>query len=1531
MKKIIGITLLVLLMTLKTEAQVNLQTGSAVFSLPLFNWQDNESRLNAIIALEYNSGNGLKVDELASDEGQGWDLIAGGVITRLQVGEPDDQKAYYKGIQSNAKEQDGDVTKYPAGYLYAPVSASMGCPKALTMYPLYKGVNQIYAQHNIIAEDREPDYFSFQFKGKAGMFILNPSTGTGISLGDTKMKITFTTDTTMATGDSNGIRTTITAFTIQDVDGLIYTFSLHGLSRVLQQQFCNREGTRPETQPAFKGGYTYYRSGFVDPQYVNPWVINSWYLSSIKDPLTGREVKFSYTSHSITNNNDIGITYNHGDNSHVKSYVILTRNTSMSVTQDISGISYPDGHAVVFHYGAAERADFPGEYPLASVDITYDGRYLSEYDLKTSYFILKRYGTPVSPEEKSAARLCLRSVTKVGVDMKAQSPPYIFDYYMGNADSTNDFVPPPFFYAKDIWGYYNGNASVAADGSAIPMNRSILKLNFLQLVGLCFYHENDTSVVLNPKAGYAENGLLSQVIYPTGGTLAYTYSQNTGALTTGGADQMIGGVHVSETSATDGGYQHGCSNPVVTHYDYVLSSPGNTSSLWGLEMPVNVMRENVYYAPEWKSFNLLTLSCKWHFHYPGILSEYQSVNVPGWQNAMNALSPYLGAASEVGDVMDVMMLAGNATGPGLVIIDAAAIVLGSAFTCIGDNAMNFPSTIYYNTNLNNIAPLPEQFKRVVITGGSGSMGKTVQTFTSDDDYPVWIPAGDDPTFSSEQRFAPWAYGLPKLTTMYDSAGNIVKEIQNIYDSGYAKEETQSYCSSQQPMDSRSIHPQATPAECPVLSCKCQVLQSFSQRYPNWTHPSQKLGDGGYDDSLSYYTSNDTGIMNVDIYPIYTGRVQLDTTYIRTYQTNNPAQFVQTMRAYSYNTYYNYDVNQITTEQSNGDMNYKYIRYSSDYNNGSILSTLVNNNLVSVPVETNTSVIKAGQSTLQYLGEHVTEYTQLANGNIVPSDVLEQRFSEPTSSISTYNGPGSNLSNYHTVRTYTYDDSGDVIGEQDEGMHVIANIYGYNHKYIIGTAINANPLTDKPAYTSFEDNTFGGWTLSGTAKYVNGTAITGTRSLALSSGNTLSASLNTAKPYTLSFWATGSGVTVTGGATQVKSGPAYNRFTFYEYSIAQGTSSVSVTGNADIDELRLYPQDARMSTVTYDPLIGKTSTCDESSRLTYYTYDSLGRLQFIKDESGNIIKAYEYNNVSPSKQNGCPGTYYNDEISESFTRSTCSVNTVGDTTPYIYTVPAGKYSSTISPILADIQAEFDILTNGQAQANANSSCIPIYYNKADTVTDSTQSCAEGYVGGYVNYIVPAGVYSSTISQADADSQAIEEADANAQAYANDSTTGTWSCIFSTTPDWEWAEADSSDTYCSAVSGEEHLFVLMTDMNPNSSTYNQTQYMDMGQQDACPVQQNIDIVFTNNADNGFTLTLRNRSTFQTYNFNIVKDSEQDLGQIPAGDYDITISPPNNANLYDFLVNNYEEDGINTLSLSDVNLTNTTTGLNITVNYY
>lgn len=63
--------------------------------------------------------------------------------------------------------------------------------------------------------------------------------------------------------------------------------------------------------------------------------------------------------------------------------------------------------------------------------------------------------------------------------------------------------------------------------------------------------------------------------------------------------------------------------------------------------------------------------------------------------------------------------------------------------------------------------------------------------------------------------------------------------------------------------------------------------------------------------------------------------------------------------------------------------------------------------------------------------------------------------------------------------------------------------------------------------------------------------------------------------------------------------------------------------AYIDEVRMYPLNAQMTTYTYDPLIGVTSITDAKGDTFTYTYDNFGRLQNVKDKDGNILSENEY--------------------------------------------------------------------------------------------------------------------------------------------------------------------------------------------------------------------------------------------------------------------------------------------------------------------
>ena len=604
--------------------------------------------------------------------------------------------------------------------------------------------------------------------------------------------------------------------------------------------------------------------------------------------------------------------------------------------------------------------------------------------------------------------------------------------------------------------------------------------------------------------------------------------------------------------------------------------------------------------------------------------------------------------------------------------------------------------------------------------------------------------------------------------------------------------------------------------------KCLVLHSSSQNNTDWDDPTKY--------NVTYLTST-TSDISVDTFDLYTGRLELVSTMVTDYSNVTPANNVQTGTSFTYNGYYNYEVNETTTTESNGDVTHKYMSYTSDYpsTQNAAIKALVARNNIAAPVRTMSTVINInpGMAYNEYaLSEKVTQYTQVTNGDIRPGVILEQRYARPTPGVIIYSPDNpNNGSIYKVITTFSYDANSNLSGVTDEGGRSVTNVYDYNNKYVVASTINANPVLDRVAYSSFETATLGGWTLTGTPAYA-GNAITGGRSLVLNS-LTLSAPLNSNKEYTLSLWTTAS-VSVTPGGL-LKSQPTKNGFTYYEYDIPAGNQVVTITGNANVDEIRLYPKTALMRTLTYDPLIGKTSECDENNRVRYYSYDNLGRLQLIQDEDRYTLKMYEYNNVSVAKQNGCPGTYTNNLITENFTRSNCSAGYFGSDVPY--TVPAARYTSSVSQTQADAQAEMDLLVNGPVNANANGSCSLIYTNAQQTQTDSIESCPLGMQGGFYTYTVPQGRYSSIISQADADQQALNEIASNAQAAANSPAQQSL-CVTNNNPDW--VTQAGAATYCSNVNGAlpPHQFQLATDENPHSPTYNQTQYMDMGPTNSCP---------------------------------------------------------------------------------------------------
>lgn len=1368
------------------SAQVNPQTGSATFSLPMFNWQDDKSRLNSVVALNYNSGNGLKVNSVASSVGQGWSLVAGGFISRLQAGEPDDQKPRDGAVE--------DVSKYPPGYLYDPQSAKDGCPGALVKYPLFRDKNHIYKQHNSVAADKELDKFSFSFNGRTGVFVLDKSSNDKIVfLGDTNMKGWFVRDESMTL---QGVRTTITAFYIQDENGLIYKFNQHERTKLLKVNYCGPNLTNQLAQPNFKSNRVYYENSFEDPSLVNPWIITGWYLTEIEDVLTHRKITFSYFNTNINAYAGASITHNA-----TKNYSIVSHRRSITSTPIIASITHPDGHLIGFNYQATDRVDLPGDKALNAMTVTYNGRHLSKYTLTTSYLIQNRFGNPWTEFQARNARLYLLSVQKTSVDFTANEEPYFFNYYTGSG-ATGDVVPAPYSPYKDIWDYYNGTESKDFNGTTVPSIKNINDLNNVELKGLCYLRNGTPGIVFNTNGGYAKNGLLKQISYPTGGALEYEYEQNTYFDQTISAHRNVGGVHVSATKSFDGGYSNDCANKLISTYTYVTPKPSdpNTmiSSLWGYETPDNSIEMSSYYNPESKYFYYkppFSMGCTYRYQYPGILAKEQAISVPWGIQALQVLSSVMGIISPVLEVIDIIKLV--TTGYWVnVVIDLVGSLVNIVLTCWGDRSKTINSINYYNADINASNPLPMQFKRVEVRDGSaGGVGATVMEFTSEDDYPIWELT--NPSLSSKQRYAYWTYGLPKRTIIKDQSGNPVKETINTYNWWEAKkgyDKGLGYFS----------------------SCKCLVIGMVSQRSDDWSDPA-KFNPPATPNLLA-----STSEMIVDKSQIYGGRVELEKTVERIYKQNSATAYSETETNYMYH-YSNYLITDIYVKGSDGKTSFKKFTYSPDYSGG-IFETFANANMVNVLVSTTTGFTIPGSDytpilpgTHYVLNETVTEFAALSNGDIKPIRTLEKRLAQPASLGASYS-PGTTDPAYKPIEIFSYDSHGNLITLKDEGNRTVTNIYDYKDKYVVASVINADAEEDKPAYESFETGDWtGSWALSGTPNFSTTNNITGKRSLVLSSSNTLTAMLNTEKPYRLSFWAMNTNFNISGNPTLITSGPAINGFTYYEYTLAAGPSSITISGGTTtIDELRLYPVNARMRTVTYDELIGKTSECDENNRITYYEYDDLARLRIIKDDRNNIVKMYEYN-VAKSPV-PCGGVFTHPAITEIFTKN-CGAGYYS--TEVVYTIPAGKYTSTVSQSEVDLAIENELNSASVTNyINANAQCLPLYANDLKTGTFTKEDCEPGYTGSTVTYTVAAGTYTSKVSKTEANELAQEEIDANGQAYANQ--TGT--CNYSTTPEW----IGTGNEYCS----NGHKMVEVKDINPHSSSYNTTQWVDGGTDPSCP---------------------------------------------------------------------------------------------------
>ena len=357
--------------------------------------------------------------------------------------------------------------------------------------------------------------------------------------------------------------------------------------------------------------------------------------------------------------------------------------------------------------------------------------------------------------------------------------------------------------------------------------------------------------------------------------------------------------------------------------------------------------------------------------------------------------------------------------------------------------------------------------------------------------------------------------------------------------------------------------------------------------------------------------------------------QSDTSSTITYTYNNLGQLQSTKTTNSQN------VVQKTTYKYPSDYSFP-TQAMSNYAVEAIYA-LNEKNMISTPLEV--TEYKNGLVT----NSSLTTYKYDASTNL-PNPYLIYKLK--TSSPLTYAAEGSDsyttftpsyvksMSPYFIMDNYyitpntqfdKYDANGNLLQYHNSEDINTSYVWGYNNTYL--TAKIENAEVGEIAYTSFESLNEGNWSFnSGTIVNDALLAKTGKTYFIMNGAPTIYKSLPVGT-YRLEYWSKATSPTINGGTiTSISTSSADSKgwIQYIKELTLSTATTIYLTGyNIDIDELRLYPSDAQMTTYTYDPLVGMTSETAPNGVTTYYEYDAFGRLWKVKDQDGNIIKQYEY--------------------------------------------------------------------------------------------------------------------------------------------------------------------------------------------------------------------------------------------------------------------------------------------------------------------
>lgn len=963
-----------------------------------------------------------------------------------------------------------------------------------------------------------------------------------------------------------------------DTSGFIITTGIG-----IQYYFQKKESTQTDAfcRTSSSGGYSNNQSTTT---------VTAWFLNKVQDG-NGNTVTFHYSpittsfQTKATDTRNLNITYN--------SLVctdpqVTCYNQSVSNTFQLDSIKYPTGK-IVFMNDTATRKD-EGAGILKSISLYNPFGLLKYYQLYTSYYL-----TGSNTACSAGYRLRLDSIAEIG-SMGTKLPSYKFFY-------NNTTLPCRLSNDQDYWGYYN-----AAN------NNEFVSYRTAQTALLVGANKKTDSVA-------SKAGILEKVVYPTGGYTRYFFESNQYAAFVPEGYDFFNPVQFTALNGDNGNpgdnyHLEFSSNFTVTNGDipgaigYLLLkgaiSKYSADSAVFADIRISITGPNGYSKNIFNNDTLHLLSGNYTLH-ASIETEYAGTPYCSFLAKLNKYNYYndryvtrLHGGLRIRQIDDYSEYDSLANTRRFVYNNFDGALPDS--TSSGNySGLEVDSTLYeyqaqtcaapgtgtgccvyisYNATTNypllGLSPTLGYSNVRVIYGPDGQNGKEEFIYTSNKDYQDVVSFSPPFIFVAQNE---WKRGLLLSQKTYKKTGNnylVIAEKKITYD----------------------FHLSDT---------------------------TRKLAQAVRVGKTNGYSAGITGVDTWDLYNLSATIYQLSAEAFNV-SSDTSYQYTDNKRLLQVTTFTNSPKNfQVATKtqlNSKGEILKDVHTYPLDYtgNNGFVIS-MKNKNLISLPMESYSTI----KDTAEYVLNGIVR-TYKVSGNPDTTYNLVSASPIPINNFTKATVDNANKlvldSRYQPAINYSrYTPEGMLSQVSTRNNYPNTFIWYYN-SYLAAEIKNADSMD--VAYSSFETEPVvsGNWTISSTARdslY----SMTGRSSYNMSAGSISKSNLTINKLYIITYWSRNGKLTISGATTTTGTVKTSFGWTLFKETILPYSSTITLTGSGLIDELRLYPKGALMTTYTYLPLVGITSKCDAADVISRYEYDDLNRLIRIRDGRNAIQKSYKY--------------------------------------------------------------------------------------------------------------------------------------------------------------------------------------------------------------------------------------------------------------------------------------------------------------------